>query len=78
MSTKMSRLWKPLLGTNWSDPLELDLKNIICLINIKTKIQNSHIFKRAVIPLDPQMRSWNWYKSSVKKRLECSGKSLHI
>lgn len=53
MRTKMSRLWKPLLGTNWRDPLEIDLKNIICLINNKTEIQNSHIFKRAVIPLDP-------------------------
>jgi len=53
MRIKMSRLWKPLLGTNWRDPLELHLKNIICLINIKTKIQNSHTFKTAVIPLDP-------------------------
>jgi hypothetical protein len=58
MSNKMSRLWKPLFGTNWRDPLQLDLKNIMCLINIKTKIQNSHIFKKnrhSIGPIDELM-----------------------
>jgi len=53
----MPVLWKTVLGTNWEDLLEPDLKNTFSLIHTKVETQNSHyVIKRIGIPLGPKMK----------------------
>jgi hypothetical protein len=54
----MPVLWKAVLGTNWQNILEPDLKNIFSLIHTKIETQNSHnVIKSIGILLGPQMKS---------------------
>jgi hypothetical protein len=57
MRTKMSRLWKPLLGKNWRDPLEPDLDHYLSYKhqNQNSKFSNLQKSRHSFGPIDEVM-----------------------